>query len=123
MKEKELKNIFNNEIEKRMNSDSWNHSMAAMVFAKKNQTRRRIIYSTSISSLAVAALLLIVFLFGINDIQKTDQFEHFISNQIEGTYNYVFNKNAEFSYLENKDEGMMYAGDIDSIINETLDLR
>jgi hypothetical protein len=91
----QFKEIMSEEIKKRLDSKNWNYSIASSVLEKKNQTKKRFIYATSLSSLAVAASILIFFIFGINQGPGTNLYNQFISNQLRGTYNEVYKKESK----------------------------
>ena len=70
-------------IEEKLRSEDWNQAISTRVLKKR--LKRKIIFSTSISSIGMAALVLTIFLF---NFQKTSNlYEQFITEQIKGTHN------------------------------------
>ena len=110
--------IMDREIKKRMESNSWDLSMAERVIKKRS--RKRVAYSVSIASLAAAALVLIFLLFGIKTDLDQNTYEQFISKQVNGTYMLVFNGNSGIDAAGNIGAD---SDDIDSIIDNTLSMR
>jgi hypothetical protein len=147
--ENQFKKIMSDEIKKRLDSKNWNYRIAASVLEKKNQTKKYIIYATSFSSLAVAALILIFFIFGINqraepnlynqfisnqlsgtynevfrkDNKTTSQYEQFINNQLKGTHNEVFDKEYRLTSSDVRGEDMILLNGTDTLIDNTLTIR
>lgn len=106
MKKSEFTNM-RKEIQKRIESNAWNFRIAAGVLEKKNKIKKRIIYSSSISSLAIAALFIIIFLFGIKTGPEINPYDQFIVKQIDGT----------------SDAAGLIQDDIDMVIANTLAMR
>ena len=147
--ENQFEKIMDDEIKKRIDSKSWNYRIAASVLEKKSQTKKHLVFATSFSSLAVAALILIFFIFGIN--QKTEpnlynrfisnqlrgtynevfksenlttsQYERFINNQLKGTHNEVFDKEYRLTSSDVRGEDMILLNGTDTLIDNTLTIR
>ena len=114
----EKEKLMKSEIKKRIESSEWDIGIAAAVLKKKR--RKKIAYSVSFSSLAAAALVLIVLLFGIYSDPYQDTYDSFISNQVNGTYKLVFNGN---SGIDSNNDNMLLSNDIDNMIDNTLSMR
>ncbi|MCP4130632.1 MAG: hypothetical protein GY754_06585 [bacterium] len=111
------------EIRERMESSNWNRKIASGVLEKKGKTRKRIIFYTgSFSSLAAAALLLIIFLFGTNNRLEPNQYDNFITQQLEGTYKQVF-KASENDSGNGAKQDLLSGNDIDDMIDDALAAR
>ncbi len=150
MNSKNYDEIMRDEIKMRMESDVWNYRIASGVFEKKRRSRKLVILSSSISSLAAAALVLVIILFGIdkppvaqyeefltkqiegtyNDVFNTETRRktaygdyHPISNQIIGTYNDVFDKSVQLTKNDAVNVEILMASEIDSVIDEALTMR
>jgi hypothetical protein len=144
----QFKEIMSEEIKKRLDSKNWNYSIASSVLEKKNQTKKRFIYATSLSSLAVAASILIFFIFGINrpetnlynqfisnqlrgtynevykkESKTTAQYEQFINNQLTGTHNEVFDKEYKLTSAGIRGEDIILMNGTDALIDSTLTIR
>ncbi|MFC1669689.1 hypothetical protein ACFL20_04800 [Spirochaetota bacterium] len=122
MRKENEKNIIADETKKRLQSNSWDHEIASAILERKRKTTKRIIYSTGTASLLAAALLFI-FLFGIKNTAKKSNYHQFITNQIEGTYNVVFNNVPMDSDKTLKKRDPLFLEDIDAIIDQTLETR
>ena len=103
MKNEDFSLIMNDEIKKRMESNAWNFKIASKVLEKRNKKRRFIIYSASVSSFALAALVMIIFMFGINSPQVPvpGQYNKFITKQLQGTYKDVFKDKKNVAVTKN----------------------
>ena len=123
MNDNKFKKIMSDEIQKRINSREWNYHIASTVQQKKVKTRKWVFYSTSLSSLAVAALVLIVLLFGINNEPQSKIYNKFISKQIIGTHNQVFKKDFKLSSNGTADYDKLMTNEFDDFIDETLAMR
>ena len=144
----QFKEIMSEEIQKRLDSKSWNYRMASSVLEKKTQTKKRFIYTTSLSSLAVAASILIFFIFGINrhepnlynqfisnqlrgtynEVYKKEttikaQYDQFINNQLTGTHNEVFDKEYRLTSADIRGEDVILMSGTDALIDSTLTIR
>jgi hypothetical protein len=84
-------NRMKREITLRMESRSWDLSMAASVLEKKKLRKKTFfLFSASASSLAAVSLLIFVFLFGTEEKSVDKNYSNFISSQLKGTYETVF---------------------------------
>lgn len=119
----EYKKIMNKEIRKRMESDSWNFQIAAKVVERKRSAKNFRIYSASLSSLAAAALVMIIFFFTTNNVSESNPYDRFIASQLDGTYNYVFNKENSISSAYNNSASSLLTNDIDIMIDDMLSKR
>lgn len=82
---------MNEEIRSRMESRSWNMSMAASVLEQKKKRKRDFfILWTSASSLAAVSLTVFIVLFGTGEKTVDKDYSDFISTQLKGTYETVF---------------------------------
>lgn len=98
------------EIKKRLKSEEWSAKISTQVLAQKKKSRIKIILSTSFSSLALAALIVIALVFNLNQSSFPKLKAQFISDQIKGTY-----QAAGFNPEE--------SNEIDTMIEEILSKR
>lgn len=124
MKTGELKQRLNNEIQKRRESNAWNFEIAARVIETKKKSKKRALYLTSVSSFSFAALAVLFLMFGITQPQE-NIYEQFVTRQVKGTYELVTDKNYKMTSSENIESttDLIFTGEIDSIIDNTLSMR
>jgi len=122
MKDNSMDDIMKKEIEKRLENDLWDMKMSRRVMSKRRSGRKKMIYSATGSSLALAATVTIIFMFGFNSSQPA-MYDQFISSQIEGTYKKSFEKNIIQVSSENSGSGVVFSDDLDDMIDDTLAMR
>ncbi len=122
MKTGELKQRLDDEIQKRVKSNSWNFEIATRVIESKKRNRKRALYLTAVSSFSFAAIAVIFFIFGINSQPQKNIYEQFITKQVNGTYQLVVDKNDKLTSSGSATD-LVFTDEIDSIIDNTLSMR
>lgn len=107
------------EIKRRKNDSLWDHAIANGVLSRRKRVHERNMYIASFSSLAMAASLAVIFLFGLNNVVDKNAYQSFIADQINGTNNMVFANDAAAgkNYSE---EDLISVNGVDSVIDDTL---
>jgi hypothetical protein len=83
------------EIRSRMESRSWDLGIAGSVIEKKRKKKSIFLFSASVSSLVTASLIIYIVLFGIGDRSIDKNYTNFISTQLKGTYEKVFDDGSK----------------------------
>ena len=120
MSDKNYRKVMDREIQKRLASSDWSACMAEAVISRRTARSRKLITAALASSLPAAALIAVVFMFGINRRPAPVTYSQFITTQVQGTYQSVFAGVPESNTLMQAHEEILRAGDIDSVINDAL---
>lgn len=104
----DYKTKFNEEISLRLESNSWNLSIAGRVLSEKNARKERTIFRSYITSLAAASVFLVLFIFNV--------YSYFSTDTDTSSYNSYLYSYSSDSYSINTEE-------TDLIINEVFPMR
>ena len=105
---KDYKALMNEEIGLRLESDSWNHSIALKVLAEREARKEKTIFRSYITSLAAASVFLVLFIFNV--------YTYFSTGTDTSSYNsYLYSYSSE-SYS-------IITEETDLIINEAFPMR
>ncbi|MCU0821669.1 MAG: hypothetical protein MUC95_04245 [Spirochaetes bacterium] len=121
MSDKNLKNIMDTEIEKRLESPEWDLKIAGKIVSEARHRKKRRYAAASISSMAAAAVIIIA-IFPNPGGNTAGEYELLIKNQLDGIYTQVFNEKYISSYKSGNDEAVLY-DNIDVLIDNTLSKR
>ena len=102
----DYKTKFNEEISLRLESNSWDLSIAGRVLSERNARKERTIFRSYITSLAAASVFLVLFIFNVYSYFSTDT----------SSYNSYLYSYSSDSYSINTEE-------TDLIINEAFPMR
>lgn len=102
----DYKTNMNEEIRLRLESDSWNLSIAGKVLYEKNARSEKTLFRGYVTSLAAASLFLVLFIFNVYSYVRTDT----------SSYNSYLYSYSSDSYSINTEE-------TDLIINEAFPMR
>jgi hypothetical protein len=114
--------VFSEKIRERIESNEWDREIASRVLSAIRKKRKRIAVA-SLSSLATAAMIVVAFIFVLNSPSAPDKIDQFITSQLDGTYNSVFNKSYRESLPSILSSQLPPDDDIDILIDETLTMR
>jgi hypothetical protein len=102
----DYKTKMDEEISLRLESDSWNLSIAGRVLSEKNARKEKTIFRSYITSLAAASVFLVLFIFNVYSYFNTDTF----------SYN-------SYLYSYSSDSDSINTEETDLIINEAFPMR
>ncbi len=105
---KDYKGKMNEEIKLRLESDSWNFSIAEKVTNVKNVRRERTLFRGYVSSLAAASLFLVLFIYNVYS---------YINTRTDETYD------SSLLYSYSSDNYSANNVETDLIINEVFPMR
>lgn len=114
--------IFSEKIRERLESDGWDRAIASRVLSAMRKKRRRMA-ATSLTSLTAAAMILVASIFVLKSPSAPDRIDQFITSQLDGTYNSVFNTSYRESLPSIISSQSPPDDDIDMLIDETLTMR
>jgi hypothetical protein len=114
--------VFSEKIKERNESDTWDREIASRVLSVMRRRRRRLIAASSLTSLAMAATIVVAFIFTLHKPTTSHAIDQLISLQLDGTYRSVFNKSYRES-LPSILSNELPSDDIDTLIDETLTMR
>ncbi|MBN2038668.1 MAG: hypothetical protein JW864_01405 [Spirochaetes bacterium] len=117
-----LKERLDFEINKRIESDNWDMEIASKVIRAESRNRKKTLYISSVSSFAFAALMLIIFAFGLTTSPDENLYEQFITKQVRQTYSSVIGEDTGNLPAENNGD-TIFTGEIDSVIDNVLSMR
>lgn len=100
---------LNSKIQERLQSNSWDFSIATAVIEKKRK-RKKQLFPAILTFSAATAVLIMIMTTTIPDKDKENHYHDFITKQVEGTYSIA------------EAEGFNSTS-IDSLIDDTLALR
>jgi hypothetical protein len=104
----EYKTKMNEEISLRLESDSWNLSIAGRVLSEKNARKEKTIFRSYVTSLAAASVFLLLFIFNV--------YSYISSSTDTSIYN-------SYQYSYNSDSDSINTEETDLIINEAFPMR
>jgi len=116
MNEEKYESTMREAIQNRRENRQWNDYIASRVLKRKGIRRKVFAYSLS---LAAAATVVIVLIFGILNKPQQGLYDPFISNQLAGTHGEVFDEDTAY-YPELRSEDVIFMSETDTLINETL---
>jgi predicted PurR-regulated permease PerM len=119
---KDMSFIFSEKIRERIESNEWDREIASRVLSAIRKKRKRMV-AASLTSLATAAMILLAFIFVLNSPSTPDKIDQFITSQLDGTFNSVFNKGYRESLASLLSSQTPPDDDIDILIDETLTMR
>jgi hypothetical protein len=108
------------DIRLRMESGAWDQAMAAGIAARRRRNRLAVFAA---SGSAVAALALVVLLFGLNRAPQEMKYRGFITSQIEGTYKTSFENNLLLVSTKSDSANVVFADDLGSDIDDIMLMR
>ncbi len=108
-------------VSERVSSPSWDLRIAGAVISRRRMRARRLVLSST-ASLFVAALVVVLFLFGFR-AQSGEIYEPFIAQQLAGTNAAVFPASDEGIGTGAKSGEIVFDSGVDSVIDNTLALR
>ena len=104
----DYKRKMNEEISLRLESDSWNLSIAGRVLSEKNARKEKTIFRSYITSLAAASVFLVLFVFNV--------YSYLTTGSDASSYN-------SYLYSYNSDSDSINTEETDLIINEVFPMR
>ena len=119
MSVRDINLVFSEKIRERLESDEWDRAIAAGVLSAMRKKRRRL----AATSLTAAAAILLAFVFVLKSPSAPDRIDRFITSQLDGTYNSVFNTSYRESLPSIIASQSPPDDDIDMLIDETLTMR
>ncbi len=104
----DYKTKMDEEISLRLESDSWNLSIAGRVLSEKNARKEKTIFRSYITSLAAASVFLVLFIFNV--------YSYFSTGTDASSYN-------SYLYSYSSDSDSINTEETDLIINEAFPMR
>lgn len=104
----DYKSKMNEEIALRLESDSWNLSIAGKVLYEKNVRKEKTLFRSYLTSLAAASVFLVLFIFNVYSYMNRDT--------AESSY-------SQYLYSYSSDSDSASTEETDLIINEAFPMR
>ncbi|MDY6934050.1 MAG: hypothetical protein SVZ03_07495 [Spirochaetota bacterium] len=123
MSDNGIQNTIHLNIKERMKSDEWNYEIAKGVLYRRERIKKRRIFTTSIASFSFAILIIVTLSLYTGGKPGMNDFDGFISRQLDGTYSEVFGEDSLLGFSKQASNESISYDSIDMLIDNALSLR